>query len=129
MKTKQEHQQNKPEMTPETQLWVSVIIVALHDSRMDFNDVSIVERKALNHQTYYDFVDSKDFKISKKRTLNLVDCVEARMWFEKQDDQFQMVCNMANLDPEWVFNLYRDVLHKDDIDPTEILKRFFMFKF
>ncbi len=87
MKTKQEQQQNKPEMTPETQLWVSVIIVALHDSRMDF------------------------------------------MWFEKQDDQFQMVCNMANLDPEWVFNLYRDVLHKDDIDPTEILKRFFMFKF
>ena len=87
MKTKQEQDQNKPAMSPEIQLWVSVIIVALHDSRMDFNDVSIVKRKALNHQTYYDFVDKKDFRISKKRTLNLVDCVESRMWFEKQDDQ------------------------------------------
>ncbi len=129
MKTKQEQDQNKPAMSPEIQLWVSVIIVALHDSRMDFNDVSIVKRKALNHQTYYDFVDKKDFRISKKRTLNLVDCVESRMWFEKQDDQFELVCNLANLDPEWVFNLYRKVLHDDGLDPTEILKRFFMFKF
>tara|TARA_Y100001937_G_scaffold48804_1_gene67947 strand:+ start:41 stop:430 length:390 start_codon:yes stop_codon:yes gene_type:complete len=129
VKTNQEHHQNKPEMTPEIQLWVSVIIVALHDSRMDFNDVSIVERKAPNHRIYYDFVDSKDFRISKQRTLHLLDCVEARMWFEKKDEQFQLVCHLANLNPEWVFNLYRDMLERDNINPTEILKRFFAFKF
>ena len=70
-----------------------------------------------------------EIHLSKQRTLHLLDCVEARMWFEKKDEQFQLVCHLANLNPEWVFNLYRDVLHKDDIDPTEILKRFFMFKF
>ena len=46
------------------------------------------------------------------------------MWFEKQDEDFQVVCSLANLHGDFVYKLYQEVLANDRIDPTEMLKRF-----
>jgi hypothetical protein len=79
---------NSSSLTPESLLWLSVIVQAIHDARIDFNDVKI---------------------------------------YERQLEDFELVCAMSGMDQSYVFRIYNKVMADDDIDPVAMLKQFMKY--
>ena len=111
-------------LTGEVLLWVSVIMQSVHDAKLDFNDTQIHYSPKKAGQNKYDITYSHCYKLSQARLKDYHNCLEARMWFEKQDEDFKFVCSLANLHGDFVYKLYQQVLASDGVDPTEMLKRF-----
>lgn len=97
---------------------------AVHDAKLDFNDTQIHYSPNKRGLIKYDITDLHGYKLSQARLKDYYHCLEARMWFEEQASNYQIVCNLANLDSNYVYNLYKKVLDTKEIDPTEMLKRF-----
>jgi len=110
-------------LSGDNMLWVSVIVQSLHDAKLDFNDTQIIYNPNKRGHPY-NITDSFGYKLSQVRLQDYRNCLEARLWFEKQEEDFQMVCALSGLNKDFVYNLYKQVLEDDKIDPTEMLKRF-----
>ena len=110
--------------TGESLLWVSVIMQAVHDSKLDFNDTQIHYSPNKRGPNKYDITDLHGYKLSQSRLKDYYHCLKARLWFEKQDDNYLVVWSLANLHSDFVYRLYKQVLATEGIDPTEMLKRF-----
>ena len=110
-------------LTGEVLLWVSVIMQSVHDAKLDFNDTQIHYSPKKTGPNKYDITDSHGYKLSQARLKDYHNCLDARMWFEKQDEDFKVVCSLANLHGDFVYKLYQQVLASDGVDPTEMLKR------
>ena len=104
-------------------LWVSVIMQAIHDAKLDFNDTQIIYNPNKRGHPY-NVIDMRGYKLSQVRLQEYRNCLEARLWFEKQEEDFQIVCALSGLNKDFVYNLYKKVLADDKIDPTEMIKRF-----
>ena len=78
-------------MTPEQNLWVNVIAQQFHDAT----------RKILPPHK------KKNGKMQDRPNNNAV--YVARTWFETNSEDFQMVCNLAGLSPEYVIRKYNEV--------------------
>ena len=78
-------------MTPEQNLWVNVIAQQFHDARREI----LPPRK------------KKNGKMQDRPNNNAV--YVARTWFETNSEDFQMVCNLAGLSPEYVIRKYNEV--------------------
>lgn len=78
-------------MTPEQNLWVNVIAQQFHDAT----------RKILPPGK------KKNGKMQDRPNNNAV--YVARTWFETNSEDFQMVCNLAGLSPEYVIRKYNEV--------------------
>tara|TARA_R110000803_G_scaffold171560_1_gene234459 strand:- start:185 stop:553 length:369 start_codon:yes stop_codon:yes gene_type:complete len=111
-------------LTGDGMLWVSVIMQGIHDAKLDFNDTEIHYSPNKRGANKYDITDSHGYKLSQARLNDYHNCLDARLWFEKQDDDFKLVCSLASLNINFVYNLYQEVLATEGIDPTEMLKRF-----
>ena len=124
MKTNQEHLIDKNDLTPESLLWVSVIMQSFHDARVDFNDVKIYDAPEKKIGIKFRVTDSKGYLLSRVRLKAFYECLIARIWFEQQDEQYKFVCALAGLNHEYVYRLYKKILEDDGIDPIDMLKRF-----
>ena len=111
-------------LTGDILLWVSVIMQCIHDAKLDFNDTQIHYSPNKKGENKYDITDSHGYKLSQARLRDYHNCLDARLWFEKQDEDYKVVCALANLHGDFVYKLYQEVLATDGIDPTEMLKRF-----
>ena len=78
-------------MTPEQNLWVNVIAQQFHDAT----------RKILPPHK------KKNGKMQDRPNNNAV--YVARTWFETNSEDFQMVCHLAGLSPEYVIRKYNEV--------------------
>ena len=78
-------------MTPEQNLWVNVIAQQFHDAT---REILPPRRK-------------KNGKMQDRPNNNAV--YVARTWFETNSEDFQMVCNLAGLSPEYVIRKYNEV--------------------
>ena len=78
-------------MTPEQNLWVNVIAQQFHDATREI----LPPRRKKNGKM-------------QDRPNNIAVYV-ARTWFETNSEDFQMVCNLAGLSPEYVIRKYNEV--------------------
>ena len=78
-------------MTPEQNLWVNVIAQQFHDATR----VILPPRK------------KKNGKMQDRPNNNSIHV--ARTWFETKSEDFQTVCSLAGLDPEYVIRKYYEV--------------------
>ena len=69
-------------------LWVSVIMQCIHDAKLDFNDTQIHYSPNKKGENKYDITDSHGYKLSQARLQDYHNCLDARLWFEKQDEDY-----------------------------------------
>ena len=127
METNQEHLFRNEATTPESLLWVTVIVFAIHDARVDFDDVTIVDAPNKTQGPKFRVLDQDGFVISQTRQRAFYNCLIARLWFEQQQDEYKLVCSLAGLDDQYVYKIYKDVLKNDNIDPTVMLKQYMKY--
>ena len=124
MSTYNEFFNNTESLTAESLLWVSVIVQAIHDARIDFNDGKIYDApKSRNRMKFY-VTDADGYILSQSRMKKFYECITARLWFERQQDDYEMVCAMSGMNQDYVYRMYTKVLEDDDIDPVSMLKQF-----
>ncbi len=78
-------------MTPEQNLWVNVIAQQFHDATREILPP----------------IKKKNGKTQDRPNNNSIHL--ARTWFETKSEDFQMVCSLAGLDPEYVVRKYHEV--------------------
>ncbi len=127
METNQEHLFRNEATTPESLLWVTVIVFAIHDARVDFDDVTIVDAPNKTQGPKFRVLDQDGFAISQTRLRAFYNCLIARLWFEQQQDEYKLVCSLAGLDDQYVYKVYQGVLKDDNIDPTVMLKQYMKY--
>ena len=114
-------------LTPESLLWVAVIIQAIHDARVDFNDVKIYESPKKRSKYKFQVTDSDGYLLSQQRLRSFYQCIEARLWFERQLEDYKIVCALSGMNDEYVYRMYMKVMDDDDIDPVAMLKQFMKY--
>ena len=114
-------------LTPESLLWVAVIIQAIHDARVDFNDVKIYEAPKKRSKYKFQVTDSDGYLLSQQRLRSFYQCIEARLWFERQLEDYKIVCALSGINDEYVYRMYMKVMDDDDIDPVAMLKQFMKY--
>ena len=124
VKTNQEHLIDKNDLSPESLLWVSVLMQAFHDARVDFNYVKIFDAPEKKVGPKFRVTDSDGYALSQVKLKAFYECIIARLWFEQQDEQYQFVCSLAGLEYDYVYRIYKNILEDDGIDPVDMLKRF-----
>ena len=118
---------NSSSLTPESLLWLSVIVQAIHDARIDFNDVKIYEAPNSRFKYKFRVTDADGYLLSQPRLKKFYECLDARLWFERQLEDFELVCAMSGMDQSYVFRIYNKVMADDDIDPVAMLKQFMKY--
>ena len=114
-------------LTPESLLWVAVIVQAIHDARVDFNDVKIYEAPKRRSEYKFQVTDSDGYLLSQQRLRSFYQCIEARLWFERQLEDYKIVCALSGMNHEYVYRMYMKVMDDDDIDPVAMLKQFMKY--
>ena len=114
-------------LTAESLLWVSVIVQAIHDARIDFNDVIIYEAPERRHKYKFRVTDKHGYLLSQSRLKKFYQCLDARLWFERQQDDYEIVCALSGMNKEYVYRMYNKVMDDDDIDPVAMLKQFMKY--
>lgn len=114
-------------LTPEGLLWVAVIVHAIHDARIDFNDVKIYEAPKRRHKYKFQITDSDGYLLSQQRLRSFYQCLEARLWFERQSENYKIVCALSGMNEEYVYRMYMKVMNDENIDPVAMLKQFMKY--
>jgi hypothetical protein len=102
-------------------------VQAIHDARIDFNDVKIYEAPNSRFKYKFRVTDADGYLLSQPRLKKFYECLDARLWFERQLEDFELVCAMSGMDQSYVFRIYNKVMADDDIDPVAMLKQFMKY--